>query len=454
MTNVKENKMGVMPVKELIINMSLPMMISMLVQALYNVVDSIFVAQLSESALTAVSLAFPLQNLMIAVGSGTGVGINAILSRSLGEKNFKRANKTASTALVLAFFSYLVFLLVAIFGTKPFIYSMTRDAEVSSQAITYLSIVMAASIGVFFQITFERLLQSTGRTVFSMITQLTGAVINLILDPILIFGLCGLPKLGIAGAALATVIGQCVAAVMGLVMNIRNNHEISFSVKDMTHPNFEIIGHIYLIGIPSILMMSIGSVMCFLMNMILLTFSKTAATVFGAYFKLQSFFFMPVFGMNNGMIPILAYNYGARNKKRIDEALSFALKLAVCIMLVGTLTFEVAPELLLSMFKPSSHFLSLGVRALRIIAIHFPLAAIGIVCGSIFQAFGKSFYSLIVSLGRQLVVLIPAAYLLSLTGNVNNVWWSFCVAEIMSLILSVIFFKKIYREEVKPLENK
>ena len=451
MNEIRENKMGVMPIKPLIINMSLPIMVSMLVQALYNVVDSIFVAQLSESALTAVTVAFPLQNLMIAVGSGTGVGVNAILSRALGEKNFKRSDAAANTALFLALLNYLVFLIVAIFAVTPFINSQTSNAKIRSLGNIYLGIVMTFSMGVFFQITFERLLQATGRTMLSMITQLCGAIINIILDPIMIFGLFGCPKMGIAGAAIATVCGQITAAILGLIMNIRYNREIHFHIKEVFAFNFEIIGHIYLIGIPSILMMSIGSVMTYLMNLILMTFSSTATTVFGAYFKLQSFFFMPIFGMNNGMIPILAYNYGARHRDRINEALRFAMLLAVCIMLVGTLTFEFIPHVLLGMFNPSKSMLAMGTIALRIIALHFPLAAIGIVFGSIFQAFGKSFYSLMVSLGRQLIVLIPAAYLLSITRNVNNVWWAFIIAEVVSLMLSLVFFKKLYRDEIENL---
>jgi putative MATE family efflux protein len=388
---------------------------------------------------------------MIAVGSGTGVGVNAILSRALGEKNFKRSDAAANTALFLALLNYLVFLLVAIFAVTPFINSQTSNAEIRSLGHIYLGIVMTFSMGVFFQITFERLLQATGRTMLSMITQLCGAIINIILDPIMIFGLFGCPKMGIAGAAIATVCGQIAAAILGLIMNVRYNREIHFHIKEVFAFNFEIIGHIYLIGIPSILMMSIGSVMTYLMNLILMTFSSTATTVFGAYFKLQSFFFMPIFGMNNGMIPILAYNYGAKHRDRINEALRFAMLLAVCIMLVGTLTFEFIPHVLLGMFNPSKSMLAMGTIALRIIALHFPLAAIGIVFGSIFQAFGKSFYSLMVSLGRQLIVLIPAAYLLSLTRNVNNVWWAFIIAEVVSLMLSLMFFKKLYRDEIENL---
>ncbi|MCR4782347.1 MAG: MATE family efflux transporter [Lachnospiraceae bacterium] len=451
MNNVKENKMGTMPVKPLIINMSLPIMVSMLVQALYNVVDSIFVAQISESALTAVTIAFPLQNLMIAVGSGTGVGVNAILSRALGEKNKNRSDAAGNMAILLALFNYFIFLCLALLIVTPFINSQTDNAEIRSLGNIYLGIVMTFSLGVFLQITFERLLQATGRTVLSMISQLVGAIINIILDPIMIFGLLGFPKLGIAGAAIATVSGQCIAAVLGLYLNVKLNKEISFSLRQVFKPHFEIIGHIYLIGIPSILMMSIGSVMTYMMNLILMAFSSTATTVFGAYFKLQSFFFMPIFGMNNGMIPILAYNYGAKKKDRINEALRFALILAVCIMSIGTITFEIIPNVLLDLFNPSKEMMYMGIRALRTIALHFPIAAISIVFASIFQAFGKSFYSLLVSLIRQLFILIPAAYLLSLTGNVNNVWWSFLIAECVSLVLSLVFFKRLYKSTIERL---
>lgn len=450
---MKENKMGTMPVKKLIINMSLPMMISMLVQALYNVVDSIFVAQISENALTAVTLAFPLQNLMIAVGSGTGVGINALLSRSLGEKNFDRSDSAANTGLFLSFINFLLFVLLGAAAAGPFIHTQSTDTEIAGYAITYLRIVTMLSAGLFFQMTFERLLQSTGLTMYSMISQITGAVINIILDPVMIFGLLGCPALGVAGAAYATVIGQSIAAVTGLLMNFTVNREIHFSLRRVLHPEGATAAKIYKVGIPSILMMSIGSVMTYLMNLILIGFSSTAAAVFGVYFKLQSFFFMPVFGLNNGLIPVLAYNYGARHKARIDEALRFAILLAFCIMVCGTLTFELIPGLLLELFNASDAMHALGVPALRIIALHYPVAAVGIVLGSIFQAFSRSFYALLVSVGRQLVVLIPVAYLLSLTGNVNNVWWSFLIAEGVSLTLSLIFFRKVYREEVEPLTD-
>ncbi len=450
---LKENKMGVMPVKKLIVNMSVPMMISMLVQALYNVVDSIFVAQISENALAAVTFAFPLQNLMIAFASGTGVGINSLLSKALGEKNYDRSDAAANNGLLLTIFNYLLFLLVGLFLTDPFIRSQTSVPEILTAGDTYLGIVCMMSFGLFFQITFERLLQSTGLTILSMASQLTGAVINIIFDPIMIFGLFGFPKLGVAGAAYATVLGQCVAALLGLILNLKFNKELHFSLKRILSPDRMIISKIYYVGIPSILMMSIGSAMTYFMNLILAGFSTTATAVFGVYFKLQSFFFMPVFGLNNGLIPVLAYNYGARKKPRIDEALRFALFLAGCIMICGTITMELIPGPLLNLFSASDEMRELGIHALRIIAIHFPLAACGIVMGSIFQALGESIYSLIISLGRQLVVLIPVAWLLSLTGNLNNVWWCFMIAEIVSLVLSLYFFRKVYRKLVKPLAS-
>ncbi len=446
-----ENKMGVMPVKKLIITMSLPMMISMLVQALYNVVDSIFVAQISEDALTAVTLAFPMQNLMIAVGSGTGVGINALLSQSLGRKDFDRSDAAANTGLLLTFCSAVVFLLLGLFAAGPFIRTQTTDAQIITYGTTYLTIVCGCSFGLFFQMTLERLLQSTGQTIFSMASQLSGAIFNIIFDPILIFGLFGFPKMGVAGAALATVLGQCIAAVIGLILNLKKNPEIHLSFGRILHPKAEIIGQIYTVGVPSILMMSIGSLMTYCMNRILIRFSTTATAVFGVYFKLQSFFFMPVFGLNNGLIPVLAYNYGARKKDRITAALRFAMTLAGTIMFCGTICFELIPGVLLSMFNASEEMLGMGIPALRIIAVHFPVAAVCIILGSTFQAFSKSTYSLISSVCRQLLVLIPAAWLLSLTGNVNNVWWSFLIAEVVSLAVSLILFGKIKKNIIDPL---
>jgi len=449
----KENKMGTMPVKRLILNMSLPMIISMMVQALYNVVDSIFVAQLSEEALTAVTLVFPMQNFIIALATGTGVGFNVLLSQGLGEKNYEKSDSAANAGVFLVLINTIIFVLIGLFGAVPFITSQTNDAAIQADAIIYLQIISFLSTGSFLQITGERLLQATGRTMLSMISQIVGAVANIILDPIMIFGLLGFPKMGVAGAAYATVIGQFIAVAVGLFLNVKYNKEIHLSIKQILHPRMRIIKPIYFIAIPSILMVSIGSVMTYAMNIILIAFSTTATAVFGVYFKLQSFFFLPVFGLNNGLIPVLSYNYGAMNKKRIDEALRFSLALAFGIMLAGTLLLEAVPGVLLDMFNAADDMKNMGIIALRTIAIHFPLAAIGIVLSSVFQAFAQSIYSLIISVMRQLVVLIPAAWLLAQTGNVNNVWWSFFIAEIISFITSIYFFKKVYNSTIRPIES-
>lgn len=444
----KENKMGVMPVKQLIISMSLPMMISMLVQALYNVVDSIFVARIGENTLTAVTLAFPMQNMLIALASGTGVGINALLSEALGAKKFDKSDDAANSGILLAFFNYILFLIIGLFFAKPFIMTQTPIVEIQEYGTTYLRIICCLSFGAYFQITFERLLQSTGKTFYSMISQASGAIINIIFDPLLIFGIGPFPELGVAGAAYATIFGQMVGLSIGLYCNLKFNTDIQLSFKRILHPKAEIIKGIYFVGVPSILMMSIGSVMTYMINIILGSFSSTATAVFGVYFKLQSFFFMPVFGLNNGLIPVLAYNYGAKNKDRIKEALRFALILAVSIMIVGTIVFQAIPSILLSFFNASEDMITIGIPALRIISLSFPLAGICIAMGSIFQAFSMSFYSLIVSIGRQLVVLIPAAWLLAQTGVLSNVWWAFPIAELASLALSSFFFKKLYTKAV------
>lgn len=450
----KENKMGVMPVKKLIISMSLPMMISMLVQALYNVVDSAFVARIPNNAteaITAVTLAFPMQNLMIALGSGTGVGINALLSRSLGEKKFEKSDSAANCGLFLTFFNFVLFFIIGLFFARPFIASQYDSGLIMEFGTKYLRIICMFSAGIFFQMTFERLLQSTGKTIYSMISQATGAIINIIFDPLLIFGIGPFPELGVAGAAYATVLGQFLGASIGLFCNLKFNKEIVFSIKKILHPELETIKDIYYVGVPSILMMSIGSVMTYLLNKILITLSPLATAVFGIYFKLQSFFFMPVFGLNNGLIPVLAYNYGAKSKSRIVEALKFALVLALSIMMIGTITFFTIPGTLLGIFNAEPEMLQIGIPALRIICLSFPVAGLCITMGSIFQAFSKSIYSLIISVGRQLVILIPAAWLLSQTNNINLVWLAFPIAEIASLALSTYYFTKLYRQTVEKL---
>ena len=450
---IKENKMGTMPINKLLISMSLPMMISMLVQALYNVVDSIFVSQISENALTAVSLAFPVQNFMIAVGVGTGVGINALLSRSLGEKKFEQANKVANNGVFLAVLSYIAFLILGIIFSRRFFQWQTDIKDIVDGGYSYLIIVTTCSFGMYGQIVFEKLMQSTGKTIFSMTTQLTGAIVNIVLDPILIFGLFGFPKLGISGAAIATVIGQICGMSLGIYLNTTKNKEIKVEVKNF-RPSLRTIKEIYAVGIPSIIMASIGSVMTFGLNKILLVFSSTATAVFGVYFKLQSFIFMPVFGINTGMVPIIAYNYGARNKDRLMKTVKISIMYGISIMLIGLVIFQVFPKELLSLFNASDKMISIGVPALRTISISFLFAGYCIVVSSMFQALGNGVMSMIVSLVRQLIVLLPVAYLLSKSGNLNMVWWAYPIAEIASVCLSVIGFKYVYKKEVLPLEKK
>ena len=447
---IEENKMGVRPVNKLLLGMSLPMMASMLVQALYNVVDSIFVARISENALTAVSLAFPIQQIMIALGGGVGVGVNAILSKSLGEKDYGKVSKAAMNGIFLSLMNYIIFIVVGLLVVKPFYLSQTSDAQIIGYGVDYLTIVCCMSFGIYFQFIFERLLQSTGRTVCTMITQTTGAVINLILDPILIFGLLGAPALGVRGAAIATVTGQIVAAVFSFILNIKLNREVNIVFKGF-RPDKDMIGKIYSVGFPSIIMMSIGSVMVYGLNKILIAFSSTATAVFGVYFKLQSFIFMPVFGLNNGMIPILAFNYGARKRERMIQVIKYAVLYAFVIMSLGTLAFWLFTDKLLMLFAASDHMMSMGIPALRIISIHFPIAAFCIIIGTVFQALGKAVYSLINSIMRQVVVLLPVAYLLSLTGDVNNVWWSFPIAELMSFTVTMIFLVMIYRNIISKV---
>ena len=449
---IQENKMGIMPIGKLVFNMSLPMMVSMMVQALYNIVDSIFVAKLSENALTAVSLAFPLQTLLIAVATGTGVGMNALLSKSLGEKDFKKANKTATNAAFIYAVSYIIFLILGFTVVKPFYRSQvgSADAEIMTMGVDYLSTVMIFSFGIFTQVFFERLLTSTGRTIFSMTSQLSGAVTNIILDPILIFGMFGAPKMGVTGAAVATVIGQCVAGLVAGTCNHKFNHEVRFQFKGFK-PDFKIIGTIYAVGIPSIIMQSIGSVMTYCMNRILIEFSSTATAVFGVYFKLQSFFFMTVFGLNNGITPIIAYNYGARQRKRMVKTIKVSLVTAFCLTFIGFVLFESIPQALLGLFNASDDMLKIGVPALRTIGVHYLIAWFCIIAGTVFQALGKAVFSMVVSIMRQLVVLVPAAYLLAKFGGLHMVWWSFPIAEVMSFIVSLTFLIKIWNDIIKDI---
>lgn len=451
----EENKMGVMPVKRLIISMSLPMMASMLVQALYNIVDSMFVSRIGEDALTAVSLAFPLQTLMVAVAVGTGVGVNALLSKSLGEKKFEVADQAANAGVFLMLVSYVVFCIFGIFGTELFFRSQVDLTKANAAAIVeygtgYLTVCMVGSIGFMLEMMLERLLQATGKTFYTMITQGTGAILNIILDPILIFGYFGFPKLGIQGAAIATVIGQVVAMFLALWFNVKKNTEISLSLRKM-RPHAETIRKIYWVGVPSVIMQAIGSVMTYGMNQILSPVSTTAVAVFGIYFKLNSFIFMPVFGLNNGLIPIISYNYGARKKERIIESVRFSLIIAVSIMIIGLCIFLTIPDKLLLLFDASPNMLEIGVPALRIIGTHFILAGASIVLMSTYQAFGEGLLSLMVSVLRQLVVILPAAYLLMKFAGLGAVWWAFPIAELFSLSLSAFFFIRLYRTKIKVL---
>ncbi len=418
---MEENKMGVMPVNRLIISMSLPIMISMLVQALYNIVDSIFVAKISENALTAVSMAFPIQNLMIAVGVGTAVGVNALLARALGAKDYDRVNRIAENAVFLVGVSYVLFLVIGLFLVESFYRSQTDIEEIVTCGKEYLTICCCLSFGVFTQVMFERLLQATGKTFYTMVTQGVGAIVNIIMDPIMIFGLFGCPKMGVAGAAAATVIGQIVAGILSVWLNHAKNHEVKISMKGF-RLDVPVIRQIYGIGIPSIIMQAIGSVMVYGMNRILITFTATATAVFGVYFKLQSFVFMPVFGLNNGIIPIIAYNYGAKKRERVMSTIRHSILYAMSIMILGFLVFQVMPAPLLRLFNASETMMSIGVPALRIISISFILAGFCIACGSVFQALGRSVYSMVVSVARQLVVLLPVAYCLAMPGNVDLDW--------------------------------
>ena len=437
---LRENKIGTMPENKLLLSMAVPMMISMLVQALYNIVDSIFVSRICEDALTAVSMAFPWQNIVISIAVGFGVGINALLSRALGQKNAERVNQVAVNGLLLAGLSYLLVLVAGLIGIRAYMRTQTDIETIVNYGITYLNICILCSFGVFVEITFERFLQATGRTVYSMITQLTGAITNIVLDPILIFGLLGFPKLGIAGAAWATVIGQCVGAVVAVMLNHFKNPEVHLRLRHI-RPNGRLMGEITAISIPSIIMSCISSLTCFVMNMILIAYSSTAVAVFGVYFKLQSFVFMPVFGLNNGMVPIIAYNYGAQKPERIHKTIRLGMVYAVAIMVVGLLVFQLIPKELLLMFDASDAMLEIGAPALRIMSLAFVFAGIGIVSGSSCQAFGYSVYSMLISIARQIVVLIPAAYLLSLTGVLRSIWFAFPIAEIFSLILSLFFLR-------------
>jgi len=447
----KENKMGTMPVNKLLITMALPMMLSMLVQACYNIVDSWYLSQVSEDCLTAVSLAFAVQMLTVSFAGGLGVGINALLSKSLGEKNFKSANRAAMNGLLIAMCGAIIFLIFGLFFCEAYFRAQTDVENIVSEGTSYLSICMIFSFCMIAQMILERLLQSTGKTFYSMITQMVGAITNIILDPIFIFGYFGLPAMGTAGAAIATVAGQFLAACLALFFNLKYNKEIQLHLSGM-RLHFDTIKNILGVGVPAMIMQSVGSVMNFGMNQILLTFSETATAVFGVYFKLNSFIFMPVFGMNNAIVPILAYNFGARNKKRMTKTMKLGLLYAFSIMTAGMLIFQFVPHKLLGIFNASENMLAIGVPALRTISLSFVLASVCIILISSFQALGNGHYSLVISVIRQLLVLLPVAYFFSRTGNINLVWWAFPIAEVVALLLSFVYFMRLYRKKIKPLE--
>ncbi len=444
--------MGEMPIHRLFLSMSIPLIISMLVQSLYNIVDSIFVAKINEDALTAVSLVGPVMNLMFAVAAGTGVGFNAIISRRLGQKDQKAANETANNGVFLLLISYLVFLVIGLTCSRRFLLMQTDIPSIVDYGTTYMTIVMCLSIGMFGQVTIEKLLQSTGRTFFTMITQMTGALINILFDWLLIFGIGPFPQMGVAGAALATIFGQCEAMILGLIFNSKYNDEISFSLR-MMKPNPRLIKEIYRIGIPSIIMISIGSVMTFAMNKILMGFTSTAVAIFGAYFRLQSIVFMPSFGMNNAMIPIVGYNYGAGNLKRISQVYRIGCCYTMAVMVIGFVLFQVIPGRLLLMFSASENMLSIGIPALRIMSFVFLLAGVSVMTGGLFQGTGRSIYSMVVSCLRQLVVLLPAAFLLARLGNVNYVWLALPIAEVGGFLTTMVFLRRLKRIIRKEFEQ-
>ena len=451
-TQLRENKMGYMPINKLLLSMAVPMMISMLVQALYNVVDSVFVSYVGEDALTAVSLAFPIQNLMISIAVGTSVGVNALLSKSLGEKRQDAANRAADNGLFLALLGTVAFMLFGAFCSGPFFASQTKDPQILRYGTEYLSVVCVFCFGMFFQVMLDKILISTGKTMLTMFTQGLGAIFNIIFDPLFIFGIGPFPKMGVTGAAVATVLGQIAAMALSLFFNLKKNPEVQLTLRGF-RPHLPTIQRIYAVGVPSILMSSIGSVMTLAINNVLMAFSSTATAVFGVYFKLQSFVFMPVFGLNNGMVPIISYNYGARNKARVKATFRYAVIYATTIMLVGLAIFQLLPNQLLNIFNASDEMLRIGDVALRVISPSFLFAGVAIVASSMFQALGNGVFSLIVSVGRQLVVLVPVAYLLSLTGRLELVWWAFPIAEIASVLLSLLFLRRIFRTVIDPMEE-
>lgn len=452
MKNMSSQELGKMPMNKLVLTLSLPMMISMFIQSLYNVVDSMFVAQISEEALAALSLVFPIQMLMVAIGIGTGVGMNAELSKRLGEGNRKLASAAANNGVFLTLMHYGLFLFFGLFLVRPFFEMQTDNPEIVRYGVEYTVLITTLSAGKLLQFTYERILQSTGRTFYTMITQGTGAVLNIILDPILIFGLLGAPALGVRGAAIATIIAQTTSAALAIIINSRVNTDIDMQYKGF-RPDFAVIKRIYSVGVPSMVMTSITSLVTLIFNNILMQFTSTAIAVYGVYIRLQGFIFMPVFGLNNGMIPIVSYNLGAKNKERLILAIKICLAYGVGIMLIGTVLFQLFPEQLLYLFNASDEMTNLGVAALRTISLSFAFAGISIMLGTVFQSVGNPMLGLWVQVIRQLVVLVPAAYALSFTGDVNMVWWSKLISETVAVIFALVAMKYVYAKKIKPLAD-
>ena len=450
---LRENKMGTMPLGKLLLNMATPIVMAMLVQALYNVVDSLYVSRISESAVTALSLAFPVQNIQIGFATGIGVGVNSLLSKSLGEGNQENANRSAGNGMVLVGIVAIAFILFGAFATRPFFEVQSDVQETVDGGVAYLSICCMFSLGIFVEVLGERLLQASGRTAFTLLTQGVGAVANILLDPLFIFGFAplGIPAMGLAGAAIATVMGQWLAGILAVIFNLKFNPDVQFAAKYFKVKK-NVMKPILTVGIPSVIMVAIGSVMNFSMNQILQGFSETATSVFGIYFKLQSFFFMPLFGINTATISIMAYNYGARDSKRILGTLKRAAATAFTIMILGLLVFQLLPDVLLGMFNPTDEFLRIGRQALRTISWAFPMAALGISISGSFQALGDGIYSTITSLCRQMFALLPTAYLLSLSGEVTRVWWAYPIAEVVSTVVVLLLFSRIYKKKIKPLK--
>ena len=447
----KENKMGTMPVGKLLVSMAAPMVASMLFQALYNIVDSIYVSRVSQDALNSVSLSFPMQMILIGVATGTGVGMNALISRALGAKDKEKADTIANTGIFLFILSAIAFLFLGLVFPETFFRMQTENVRILKYGTDYLTVILTCSFGLLAQMSGERILQSTGKTNLSMITQITGAVINMILDPIMIFGLFGFPRLEVLGAAVATIIGQSIAAIMAYIFCITKNKEVSLNIRKI-RPNGPIIKEIYRIGLPSILMQCMGSVMNFGLNKILIGFTEAATAAFGAYYKIQSFIFFPIFGLNNALTPLVSYNFGARKPDRVRAIIKLGVTISVSIMVLGFIVFETIPGVLLSLFNPSEEMLQVGSTAFRIIACSFPVAGFCIIAGAACQALGEPRCMLMTALCRQLVVLLPVAYLLSLTGRLELVWFSFLIAEVVSLCISVYYLRKTYKTALRPLE--